>query len=129
MQSGLTALLEWAASDSESGAPAVSYAIDGGARVALRGQACSWICGTLASGSAALDLSALADGPHSVTVYAKSYADVETGYGPFAFHVDRTAPAQPLVHVVPDPAAATAGWWGHAPIAVSVSTATAADVV
>ena len=86
VQSGLTALLDWAASDSESGAPAVSYAIDGGARVALRGQACSWICGTLASGSTALDLSALAEGPHAVTVYAKSFADVESGYGPFAFH-------------------------------------------
>ena len=129
VQSGLAALLEWSASDDESGAPAVSYGIDGGARVALRGQACSWLCGTVANGSAALDLGALADGPHSVTVYAKSYADAESSYGPFAFHVDRTAPAQPLVHVVPDPGAATAGWWGHAPIAVSVSTATAPDVV
>jgi hypothetical protein len=129
VQTGLTALLDWSASDSESGAPAVSYSIDGGARVGLRGQACSWLCGTLASGSAALDLGALADGPHSVAVYARSYADAESGYGPFAFHVDRTAPAQPLVHVVPDPAAATAGWWGHAPIAVSVSTATAPDVM
>lgn len=129
VQSGLTALLEWSASDGESGSPAVSYGIDGGARVALRGQACSWLCGTLVNGSVALDLAALADGPHSVTVYAKSYADAENSYGPFLFRVDRTAPAQPLVHVVPDPAAATAGWWGHAPIAVSVSSATAPDVV
>ena len=50
------------------------------------------------------------------------------GYGPFAFRVDRTAPAQPLVRVVPDAAAAAAGWWGHAPVALSVSTATAPDV-
>ena len=47
---------QWSASDGESGAPAVSYAIDGGARVALRGQACSWLCGTLVNGSVALDL-------------------------------------------------------------------------
>ena len=46
VQSGLSAELQWAASDPESGAPAVTYAIDGGARVALRGQACSWLCGT-----------------------------------------------------------------------------------
>ena len=52
-----------------------------------------------------------------------------TSYGPFPFSVDRTAPAQPQIHVVPDPAAATAGWWGHAPVALSLSTATAADVV
>jgi hypothetical protein len=97
--------------------------------VAIRGQACSWICSTLVNGSVTIDLSGLADGPHAVTVHAKSYADAETSYGPFAFRVDRTAPAQPLVHVVPDAAAATAGWWGHAPVAVSISTATAPDVL
>ncbi len=129
VQSGDAALMAWSASDSESGSPAVSYAVDGGARVAIRGQACSWICSTLVNGSVTIDLSGLADGPHAVTVHAKSYADVETSYGPFAFRVDRTAPAQPLVHVVPDAAAATAGWWGHAPVAVSVSTATAPDVL
>src|SRR4051794_40703847 len=128
VQSGDAALLQWSANDSESGSPAVTYAIDGGARVAIRGQACSWICSTLVNGSVLLDLSVLPDGPHAVTVYAKSYADEETGYGPFAFRVDRTAPAQPLVRVVPDAAAAAAGWWGHAPVALSVSTATAPDV-
>ena len=35
----------------------------------LRGQACSWLCGTGASGTATVDLSGLPDGPHSVTVY------------------------------------------------------------
>jgi hypothetical protein len=128
LQSGATALLEWSASDGESGSPAVSYAIDGGARVALRGQACSWLCGTLVNGSVALDLTALADGPHAVTVYAQSYADAGSSYGPFAFTVDRTAPAQPQIHVAADPAAATAGWWGHAPVEVTVSSATASDV-
>ena len=127
VQSGLAATLEWSVSDAESGAPALSYSIDGGARVGIRGQACSWLCGTLASGSVPLDLGALADGPHSVTVHAKSYADAESTYGPFSFRVDRTAPAQPLVHVVPDAAAATAGWW-DATVALSVSSATAPDV-
>ena len=33
-----------------------SYAVDGGAPVGLRGQACSWLCGTRASGDATVDL-------------------------------------------------------------------------
>ena len=40
-------------SDPESGAPAVAYSIDGGPLVALRGQACSWLCGIAAGGSVA----------------------------------------------------------------------------
>jgi hypothetical protein len=128
VQSGLSADLQWSASDAESGAPSVGYAVDGGGVQVLRGQACSWLCGTGASGSAVMDLSGLADGPHSVTVYAWSYADVTATAGPFSFHVDRTAPAQPRVTVVPDAAAATAGWWGHGPIALSVVTPTANDV-
>ena len=35
-----------------------------GARVGLRGQACSWLCGAGASGSSAIDLASLGDGPH-----------------------------------------------------------------
>ena len=62
-------------------------------------------------------------------MFARSYADLDVGAGPFAFTVDRNAPAQPQLHVVPDQAAITAGWWGHAPVALSLSTGTAADVV
>ena len=39
-------LVQWEAWDPESGAPSVAYAIDGGARIALRAQACSWLCGS-----------------------------------------------------------------------------------
>jgi hypothetical protein len=46
VQTGLSAGLQWSASDPESGAPSVGYKIDGGAMIALRGQACSWLCGT-----------------------------------------------------------------------------------
>jgi hypothetical protein len=129
VQAGLSAVLDFAGSDAESGAPSMSYSVDGGAPVGLSAQVCSWLCGTLVSGSVALDLAPLPDGPHSVTVSARSYADAPSSFGPFAFTVDRTAPAQPQLHVVPDAAAATAGWWGHAPVALSVSTATAPDVV
>ena len=94
----------------------------------MRGQACSWLCGAGASGSAAIDLGALADGPHALTVYAQSYADAGASVGPIAFSVDRNAPAQPQIHVAPDPAAAASGWWGHGPIALTLATATAADV-
>ncbi len=128
IQTGLAAGLQWSASDAESGAPWVGYSIDGGAPVALRGQACSWLCGTAASGAASLDLGALADGPHAVTVSARSYADAPVTYGPFAFTVDRTAPAVPQIHVAPDGQAPAAGWWGHGPIALTVSTGTAGDV-
>ncbi|HEY3614416.1 MAG TPA: hypothetical protein VGK92_11950, partial [Gaiellales bacterium] len=128
VQTGLSAVIQWEVWDPESGAPSVAYAIDGGARIGLRGQACSWLCGPGASGSAAIDLSALADGPHSVTVYAASYADAEARVGPIAFTVDRTAPAQPQIQVVPDASAPASGWWGHAPIALTVTTPTAADV-
>lgn len=128
VQTGLTAQLRWTASDPESGAPAVAYAVDGGAPVGLRGLSCSWLCGTSASGDATVDLSGLADGPHSITVYSSSYADAGASVGPLPFSVDRTAPAQPQIHVAPDPDALVAGWWGHAPIALSLSTGTAADV-
>ena len=64
-----------------------------------------------------------------MTVHARSYADAGNSYGPFAFRVDRTAPAQPQVHVAPDARAVAAGWWGHGPVTLSVSTATAPDVV
>ncbi|MDX6563682.1 MAG: hypothetical protein QOD65_3496, partial [Gaiellales bacterium] len=129
VHSGLTAVLDYAGSDAESGAPAMSYSVDGGGPVGLSAQACSWLCGTNVNGSVALDLGALPDGPHSVTVIARSYADAASTFGPFAFTVDRTAPAQPQIRVVPDPAAVVAGWWGHAPVAVSVSSSTASDVV
>jgi hypothetical protein len=128
VQTGLSAVVQWEVWDPESGAPSVAYAIDGGARIALRTQACSWLCGPGASGSAAIDLSALADGPHSVTVYAASYADAEARIGPLAFTVDRDAPAQPQIQVEPDAAAPAVGWWGHAPIALTLTTPTAADV-
>ena len=36
--------------------------------------------------AAAIDLGALADGPHSLTVYAQSYADVASSVGPLAVH-------------------------------------------
>ena len=129
VQSGLSAQIQWQASDPESGAPSVAYAIDGGTRVGLRGQACSWLCGTGAGGSSAIDLAPLGDGPHSLTVYAQSYADAGASAGPIAFTVDRTPPAQPRIHVERDASAPAGGWWGHAPIALSVSSATAADVV
>ena len=129
VQTGLSAQLQWSASDPESGAPAVAYAVDGGALVGLRGLSCSWLCGTAASGSTAVDLSGLGDGPHSIAVYSSSYADAGAGAGPFAFTVDRTPPAQAQIHVAPDPSGPVAGWWGHAPIALSLSTGTAADVV
>ena len=128
VQSGLSSVIQWEVWDPESGAPSVSYAIDGGTRIGLRAQACSWLCGAGASGSAAIDLSALADGPHAVTVYALSYADAEAQVGPITFTVDRNAPAQPQVQVVPDAAAPASGWWGHAPIGLTISTPTAADV-
>ncbi|MDX6541432.1 MAG: hypothetical protein QOI71_3042, partial [Gaiellales bacterium] len=128
VQNGLSVGLQWSASDPESGAPSVGYAIDGGAVNVLRGQACSWLCGTAASGSAAVDLSGLADGPHSLTVYAWSYADVTTTVGPLPFHVDRNPPAQPQIRITPDAAAPTPGWWGHAPVALSITTTTADDV-
>ncbi len=48
--------------------------------------------------------------------------------GPFLFHVDRTAPAAPLLAVAPDPAAPSPGWWGHGPVALAISTTTANDV-
>jgi hypothetical protein len=128
VQTGLTAGIQWEAFDPESGAPSIAYAIDGGARIALRAQSCSWLCGAGASGSAAIDLSALADGPHAVTVYAGSYADAEAHIGPLAFTVDRNAPAQPQIQVEPDAAAPALGWWGHAPIALTLTTPTAADV-
>ena len=127
--SGLSAQLQWSGSDPESGAPAIAYAVDGGALVALRGLSCSWLCGTGASGDTAIDLSGLADGPHSIAVYSSSYADAGASAGPFPFTVDRTPPAQPQIHVTPDPSSLSAGWWGHAPIALSLSTGTAADVV
>ena len=126
---GLSAQLQWSAADPESGAPAVSYALDGGALVGLRGLSCSWLCGTAASGDTTIDLGGLGDGAHSIAVYASSYADGGAGAGPFPFTVDRTAPAQPQIHVAADPSAPVAGWWGHAPIALSLSTGTAADVV
>jgi hypothetical protein len=128
IQTGLSAVLNWGASDPESGAPSVAYAIDGGGRVGLRGQACSWLCGTDAGGSTAIDLGALADGPHSVTVYAQSYADAGASVGPIAFTVDRTAPTQPAVRVEPDAAASATGWWGHGPVALTISSPTANDV-
>jgi len=129
VQAGSSAELQWAASDPESGAPAVTYAIDGGARVTLRGQACSWLCGTGDSGTAAIDLGALADGPHSLTVYAQSYADADSSVGPLPFSVDRSPPAQAVIKVERDPASTVAGWWGHAPIALTISSSTEADVV
>jgi hypothetical protein len=128
VQTGLTAQIQWEAFDPESGAPSIAYAIDGGARILLRGQSCSWLCGAGASGSAGIDLSALADGPHAVTVYAASYADAEAHIGPLAFTVDRNAPALPQIQVEADPAAPAPGWWGHAPVALTVTTPTAADV-
>ena len=128
VQTGVSATVQWEVWDPESGAPSVAYAIDGGARIGLQGQACSWLCGPGATGSAAIDLSALADGPHSVTVYAHSYADAEAQVGPIAFTVDRNAPAQPQVQVAPDAAAPASGWWGHGPLALTVTTPTAADV-
>ena len=128
VQTGLSATVQWEVWDPESGAPSVAYAIDGGARIGLHAQACSWLCGPGASGSAAIDLSALADGPHSVTVYAASYADDEAHVGPLAFTVDRNAPAQPQIQVEPDAAAPAVGWWGHAPVALTLTTPTAADV-
>jgi hypothetical protein len=129
VQSGLSAQIQWEASDAESGAPSVAYAIDGGPPVGLRGQTCSWLCGTGAGGSSAIDLAPLGDGPHSLTVYAQSYADAGASVGPIAFTVDRTPPAQPQIHVARDASAPAGGWWGHAPIVLSVSSATAADVV
>ena len=129
VQSGFSAELQWAASDPESGAPAVTYAIDGGARVTLRGQACSWLCGTGDTGTAAIDLGALADGQHSLTVYAQSYADVASSVGPLPFTVDRSPPAQAVIKVEHDPASTLTGWWGHAPIALTISSSTEADVV
>ena len=86
VQNGLSAQLAWSASDAESGAPSVGYTVDGGPVQVVRGQACSWLCGTGASGTATVDLSGLPDGPHAVTVYAWSYADVTTTAGPFTFH-------------------------------------------
>ena len=129
IQTGLSAVLNWVASDPESGAPSVAYSIDGGGLVGLRGQACSWLCGTDAGGSAAIDLGALPDGPHSVTVYAQSYADAGASVGPIAFTVDRTAPSEPGIRVEPDAAASATGWWGHAPVALAISSPTANDVV
>ena len=129
VQSGFSAELQWAASDPESGAPAVTYAIDGGARVTLRGQACSWLCGTGDTGTAAIDLGALADGAHSLTVYAQSYADAASSVGPLPFSVDRSPPAQAVIKVEHDPASTLTGWWGHAPIALTISSSTEADVV
>ena len=128
IQTGLSAVLNWAASDPESGAPSVAYSIDGGGPVGLRGQACSWLCGTDAGGSTAIDLGALADGPHSVTVYAQSYADAGASVGPIAFIVDRTPPAQATVRVEPDAAASATGWWGHGPVELTISSPTAGDV-
>ena len=42
--------------------------------------------------------------------------------------VDRTAPTQPGIRVEPDAAAPATGWWGHGPIALTVSSPTANDV-
>jgi hypothetical protein len=128
IQTGLSAQIQWEVFDPESGAPSAAYAIDGGARVGLRGQACSWLCGAGASGSSAIDLASLGDGPHSLTVYAQSYADAGASVGPIAFTVDRTPPAEPQIHVERDGSAPVTGWWGHAPIAISLSSATVGDV-
>ena len=94
------------------------------------GRSCSWLCGTAASGDVAIDLSGLARRRRTPSASTRRRTPTDgAGAGPFAFTVDRTAPAQPQIHVVPDPAATRAGWWGHAPIALSLSTGTAADVV
>ena len=129
IQTGLSAVLNWAANDPESGAPSVAYSIDGGGLVGIRGQACSWLCGTADGGSVAIDLGALADGPHSITVHAQSYADAGAAVGPIAFTVDRTAPSEPGIRVERDAAAPATGWWGHGPVAVTVSSPTANDVM
>ena len=120
----------WSASDSESGSPAVSYAVDGGARV---GDSRPGVLVALRHPGQRQrhdrPLGARPTGRTRSRCTPSPTRMPETSYGPFAFRVDRTAPAQPLVQVVPDAAAATAGWWGHAPVAVSVSTATAPDVL
>jgi hypothetical protein len=128
IQTGLSAVLNWTASDPESGAPSVAYSIDGGGLVGIRGQACSWLCGSTDGGSVAIDLGALADGPHSITIHAQSYADAGASVGPLAFTVDRTAPTAPGLRVEPDAAAPAAGWWGHGPVAVTVSSPSTGDV-
>ncbi|HET6175033.1 MAG TPA: hypothetical protein VFD90_20695 [Gaiellales bacterium] len=128
IQTGLSAQIRWDVYDPESGSPAASYSIDGGARVGLRGQACSWLCGIADMGYASVDLSGLADGPHSLTVFAQSYADAGASAAPMQFTVDRNPPAQPVIRVEPDAAAAVTGWWGHGPIALALSSSTAADV-
>ena len=95
------------------------------------GLSCSWLCGTGASGDAAIDLGGLADGPHSITVYASVLRRRRLpASGPFPFtrrsHRSGAAAdprrARSRSHASP-------GWWGHAPIALSLSTGTAADVV
>jgi hypothetical protein len=128
IQTGLSATLDWAATDRESGSPSVAYSIDGGAPIGIRGQACSWLCGTAVGGSVQVDLGALADGPHSITVSSHSYADAGTTVGPLPFTVDRTAPAAALIQIEPDGAAPASGWWGHGPVALTIASPTAGDV-
>ena len=108
VQAGLTAELQWSASDPESGAPSVAYAIDGGARV---GTPRAGLLVALRHGRqrrrATLDLqrprrrAALGDGLLPVL---RRCASGRTARSPS--RVDRTAPARPQIHVVPDAAAA-----------------------
>ena len=84
--------LQWAACRPRERGAAVAYAVDGGARVALRGQACSWLCGTAASGDAAIDLGGLADGPHSIDRLRAVVRGRRCERRTDPFTVDRTLP-------------------------------------
>ena len=114
VQTGLSALLQWSASDPESGAPAVAYSVDGGTHPAAR-------AGLLVAVRHARQRQRRArpERPRRRRALGDRLRAVVRrrgrSYGPFVFRVDRTAPAQPQIHVVPDAAAAAAGWWGHAP--------------
>ncbi len=94
------------------------------------GLSCSWLCGTAASGDATHRPQRTRRRPHSIAVYASSYADARCRRGPVPVHASiARRPRSRRSTSRPTRPRPVAGWWGHAPIALSLSTGTAADVV
>ena len=127
----LARMLQWAASDPESGAPAVAYA-DRRRRARRRcaGRRARGCAARAPAAAPAIDLGGArrrAAFRHRLRAVVRR----RRGAASARSRSPSTAPRRRSreIQVEPDAAAPATGWWGHAPVALTVSSPTAADVV
>ena len=113
--------IPWDVTDAESHPHHVDVILDGSLAATLSSDSCDsvWACGGHLAGTATIGgLTALADGLHTVTVRGTSAGGISQ-HAAQAFETNTHSPAAPVLTPLAV-AAERDGWFGHAPLAVTI---------